>query len=229
MSETVRSGQASTIPVEMRGGEFLLVLEPIDQTGVKGNFISARWRNADAHAVSTQSGEAQAALSKANRRIRDLTREDPVTGLLNDAAFRDVLQHDWAVASREKSSLALAAFGFDDFSAYFDVFGRHATDSCLRRVARVIRRALRRASDVAARIDGDDGGRIVVLSHGSDVASVRSFALGIATAVRDLGLHHPRSRISKFVTVSFDIAMLTADDRGTSAGKQLDNLLNAGS
>ena len=74
------------------------------------------------------------ALLKAKRRIRDLSRDDPVTGLLNDRAFRDVLEHDWAVAAREKSTLALVLFTLDDFDAYIDVFGKHASDSCLRRV-----------------------------------------------------------------------------------------------
>ena len=225
VSETLRAGQESTIPVETRGREFLLALQPIADGTVDSGYFAARWRSADSRPLSPAKGEAHQALAKANRRIRDLTRDDPTTGLLNSAAFRDVLQHDWAVAAREKSSLALAAFGFDDFDVYFDVFGRHATDSCLRRVAQVIRRSLRRASDVAAWIDSEAGGRIVVLSHGSDQDSVQAFALRIAAAVRELGLHHPRSRVSKFVTVSFDIAMLKADQKGKSAGKFLDELL----
>lgn len=225
VSETLRAGEDSTIPVETRGREYLLALQPIPDGKKESGYFVARWRTADSRQLSPGAGEAHSALAKANRRIRDLTRDDPTTGLLNSAAFRDVLQHDWAVAAREKSSLALAAFGFDDFDAYFDVFGRHATDSCLRRVAQVIRRSLRRASDVAAWTEGEAGGRIVVLSHGSDEDSVRAFALHIAAAVRELGLHHPRSRISRFVTVSFEIAMLQAEEKGKSAGKFLDELL----
>jgi diguanylate cyclase (GGDEF)-like protein len=225
VSETLRAGQDSTIPVETRGREYLLALQPIADGTQNSGYFSARWRTADAQQLSPGTGEAHHALAKANRRIRDLSRDDPTTGLLNSAAFRDVLQHDWAVAAREKSSLALAVFGFDDFDAYSDVFGLHATNSCLRRVAQVIRRSLRRASDVAAWVDGEAGGRIVVLSHGSDEDSVRAFALRIAAAVRELGLHHPRSRISRFVTVSFNLAMLQADGKGKSADKFLDELL----
>lgn len=225
VSETLRSGQASSIPVEVRGREYLLALQPVTGGSAGGRYFAARWSAANMRHAPSAAGETHEALVKANRRIRDLTRDDPTTGLLNDAAFREVLQHDWAVAAREKSSLGLAAFGFDDFDAYFDVFGRHATDSCLRRVAQVIRRCLRRASDVAAWVDGETGGRIVVLSHGSDADSVRAFALHIAAAVRELGMHHPRSRVSRFVTVSFDIAMLQAEEKGKSADNFLDELL----
>ena len=34
--------------------------------------------------------------------LRDLVRDDPVTGLMNTTAFREVLEHDWAVAAREE-------------------------------------------------------------------------------------------------------------------------------
>ena len=224
ISEAVRSDQKSTLPVEAGGRELLLTLESLVLDDDGGRYCAAYWRRPDGH-PAPGADDAHHALVKASRRIRDLVRDDPVTGLMNTTAFREVLEHDWAVAAREDATLALVAFGFDDFQEYFDVFGRHATDSCLRRVAQVIRRTLRRASDVAARIDGEDGGRIVVLSHGSDEENVREFAVRIAAAVRELGLHHPRSRVSRFVTVSFDIGMLTPAGKSTSADEALDRLL----
>jgi diguanylate cyclase (GGDEF)-like protein len=162
------------------------------------------------------------ALLSAKRRIRDLSRDDPVTGLLNGRAFREVFEHDWAVAAREKSRLSLVTFRLDDFDAYIEVFGRHASDSCLRRVGQAIRRCLRRASDVVAR---PDGATFVALSHASEEAGVREFAADIATAVRELGLHHPRSTSSKFVTVSFDVAVADAAGERQGAGAFLDTLL----
>ena len=160
---------------------------------------------------------------KAKRRIRDLTRDDPVTGLLNDRSFREVLDHDWAVAAREKSMLALVVFVLDDFGAYFDVFGRHASDSCLRRVGQAIRRCLRRASDVVARLEGD---KLVVLSHASNEQSVREFAERISSAVRELGLHHPRSGAGRFVTVSFQVALADAGEDARGAMQFLEKLLH---
>ena len=224
VSEVVRAGQRSTIPVEVSGREVMLSLVPLESDSPTGGgrYYAAYWRSANA---SHQ--DVQQALAQANRRLRDLSREDPTTGLQNGSAFRDVLEHDWAVAAREKTTLAVVAFGFDDFRAYIDVFGRHATDTSLRRIAQVIRRALRRASDLAAWHEGPDGGHVVVLSHGSDEAGTREFALGIAEAVRDLGLHHPRSRVSKFVTVSFSIAVANPAERTCSAAEFLEGVLNA--
>jgi diguanylate cyclase (GGDEF)-like protein len=225
ISESVRSGHEASIPVELCHREYLLVLGPLprgDQKNIK--FYAAYWRSGVGSAASAADRETHQALLKAKRRIRDLSREDPVTGLLNDSAFRDVLAHDWAVAARERDTLALVAFSLDDFDAYVDVFGRNATDSCIRRVSQAIKRCLRRASDVAARVDDD---RLVVLSHASEEAGVRDFAAKIASAVRELGMHHPRSSVSRFVTVSFRICLMQAGQEAASADEFLEKVLGS--
>ncbi len=209
ISETVRGGHETTIAVELGSREYLLVLRPLGPVGGETKYYAAYWRGAAGGSLAVDT-EIQQALLKAKRRIRDLSRDDAVTGLLNSTTFLEVLNHDWAVASRENSSLALVAFTLNDFEAYVDVFGRHASDSCMRRVAQAIRRCLRRASDVAARIETADGDRLLVLSHSSDENAVNDFAARISAAVRELGLHHPRSRESRFVTVTYRTNVMAA-------------------
>ena len=220
VSEAVRSGQEISFPMEAGSREYLLVLKPVAPDEEVSHY-AAYWRS-NTGSASADSAEMHHALLNAKRRIRDLSRDDPVTGLLNGHAFREVFEHDWAVAAREKSRLSLVTFRLDDFDAYVEVFGRHASDSCLRRVGQAIRRCLRRASDVVAR---PDGATFVALSHASEQAGVREFAADIATAVRELGLHHPRSTSSKFVTVSFDVAVADAAGEAQGAGAFLDALL----
>lgn len=218
ISETFRSRQETAIPVETGGSEYLLSLKPLSMPGEAGaRCYAVFWRGSLSRA--TPGPDARQELMRAKRRIRDLTREDPVSGLLNDRAFREILEHDWAVASREKSTLALVLFSLDDFDDYVDVFGRHASDSCIRRVGRAIRRCLRRASDVVGALDGS---RLIVLSHASDEDGVRDFAKKISLSVRELGLHHPRSSKGKFVTVSHFFAVTTAGRRYRNAAAFLD-------
>lgn len=223
ISETVRSQQETSFPVEQGGKEYLLALKPLFLPGDSdARFYVVFWRGGGTGAVA--GSDMHHALLKAKRRIRDLSRDDPVTGLLIGRSFREVLEHDWAVASREKSSLSLVLFTLDEFDAYVAVFGRHAADSCLRRVGQAIRRCLRRASDVVGRLEGAD---MIVLSHAADEDGVREFATRIAAAVRELGLHHPRSSVSKFVTVSFRVAVGRAGEASTSAQGFIDSLLSA--
>ena len=105
------------------------------------------------------------------------------------------------------------------------MFGKHAADSCLLRVAQSIRRCLRRASDVTARVNGQRGDRLVVLSHTSDEDGAEKFARTIVTAVRELGLHHPRSSTAKFVTVSYTAAVRDAAERDMNAQDFLNSVL----
>lgn len=223
VSEVVRSRQEMTMPIEMRGREYSLVMMPIEfERDSSQSYFAAYWRAGGATVGPVDDGDMQQALRRAKRRIRDLSRDDPVTGLLNEAAFREILTHDWAVAERDKSSLALVCFTLDNFGAYRDVFGRHATDTCIRRVAQAIKRFLRRASDVAARI-GDD--KLIVLSHSSEKAGAEEFAERIATAVRNLGLHHPRSETEKFVTVSYRVRLTKEGAKRKSADSFLRNAI----
>lgn len=224
ISETIRGGHETTIAVELGSREYLLVLKPLRSSSDAGQYYAAYWRGTAGGTLAVDT-EIQQALLKAKRRIRDLTRDDAVTGLLNAATFREVLQHDWAVAAREKSSLALVTFTLDDFPAYLEVFGRHAADSCLRRVAQAIRRCLRRASDVAARIESDGVDCLVVLSHSSNESGVNDFAARISAAVRELGLHHPRSSQDRFVTVSYRTMVMAAGEGDTTATEFLEKVL----
>ena len=223
ISESVRSQQEMSFPVEQGGKEYLLALKPLHMPGDEqaSQFVMF-WRTSGSGSAAG-GDDMHHALLKAKRQIRDLSRDDPVTGLLNGRAFREVFEHDWAVAAREKSQLAVVVFTLDDFEAYIEVFGRHAADSCLRRVGRAIRRCLRRASDVVARIDGAE---FVVLSHAADEHGVREFAGRISSAVRELGLHHPRSTVAKFVTVSFQVGISGSTDK--PAGEFLDDLRAGG-
>lgn len=222
VSETVRSQQETSLPIESSSREYLLALRPLSIPGEDtARFYAAFWRTG-VGAATAEGAEMHHALIKAKRRIRDLSRDDPVTGLLNGRAFADVFEHDWAVAEREKGKLSLVTFTLEDFDTYIEVFGRHAADSCLRRAGQAIRRCLRRASDVVARPDGQ---RFVVLSHATDEDGVRDFAGRISTAVRELGLHHPRSTSSKFVTVSYDVMVADVSQEKLDARAFLSDLL----
>ncbi len=222
VSESVRSQQEISLPVEADGREYSLLLKPLrlpDEEAAR--FYAAYWRSSPASGAVADV-EMHQALLKAKRHIRDLSRNDPVTGLLNLRAFEDIFEHDWALAARDDSKLSVVTFTLDEFDAYSGVFGRHAADSCLRKVGQAIRRCLRRASDVVARTDGN---RFAVLSHASDEDGVREFASRISTAVRELGLHHPRSRVSKFVTVSFEMSVANVGEEKQDARTFLGSLL----
>ncbi len=147
-------------------------------------------------------------LREARTHLRKLDGRDTATGVLSRRSFEELLQRDWVLARRERRSLALLVFRLDSFNAYSDVFGRHAADACLRKVAHAIAGSLRRAGDLTARCADDS---FVVLMGEADESQADTLACQIAARVRGLAIHHPRSMHDRYVTVSYGVASVTPD------------------
>jgi diguanylate cyclase (GGDEF)-like protein len=134
---------------------------------------------------------------------RPLLREDRLTGLCHADWFRELYKRDFAIASREGRLLTLFLVDIDALGAYNETFGVQAGDSVVRRVGRTLLSALRRGSDLVARLEG---GRFVGFATGMTHEQAVRHAETLAARVRELHVHHPRSRVARFVTVSVGVA-----------------------
>jgi diguanylate cyclase (GGDEF)-like protein/PAS domain S-box-containing protein len=132
-------------------------------------------------------------------------RDDKLTGLLRRSYFEDLLQRDWGLAQRESRRLTLIVFDLDFFGQYRDVFGKQGADQCFRRIARVLAGCFRRSTDLCGRMDED---QVVALTVGMDDAEASRFVDSILSRIRDLAIHHPRSSISRYVTVSAGVSSM---------------------
>lgn len=137
------------------------------------------------------------------RRMMRMNRTDSATGIPNHAAFLEVVDRDWAIARREQRRLSVIIFQVDALDEYSASFGRHATYSTLRKIAHAITGSLRRHGDFGARYSND---RFAVVMSNTDPAQVTSVAEHVASKVRSLAVHHPKSTTDKFVTISYGIA-----------------------
>ena len=124
---------------------------------------------------------------------------DRSSGLSTPEHLLEVLRRDWSIAQRDGRSLTIMRFDLDAYRDYHDVFGRGATENVLRQVGRTIASAMRRASDVIARV-GDD--EYLVLGVSMDRDAAFQHAENILERIRALAIHHPRSRTSRFMTAS---------------------------
>lgn len=142
-------------------------------------------------------------------------RDDRLTGLYTLAYLEELLKRDWAVAHREQRSIAVLAIDVDALDLYNATFGRAAGDSTIRRVAHVISGCLRRASDIAARIDG---GSLIAFAPGLTHEQALRIGQLMAERVRDLRIHHPRSAILRYISISVGVCAAVpgaADDPST--------------
>lgn len=100
-------------------------------------------------------------LKQAAQRVQYLSTHDAVTQLPNRAAFRQLVMQALELAKRYQRRFAILLFDVDCFQRMNDGLGREAGDGLLREIGQRLRRQLR-ASDVVARLDGDE---FAVLAH----------------------------------------------------------------
>ena len=137
-------------------------------------------------------------LGRARQKIASLDRVDPATGLMRLEYFQDWLRRDLALARRDRRFVTLLLFEIVEFDAYRQTFGAKAADSCQRMIGAQIMRTLRRAGDLCARYDDST---LVASVVGQEPDEVRQLAEQIAGNVRRLGLHNPKAKSCRYVTI----------------------------
>ena len=177
-----------------------MILQPLhDRPGRPGIWLMSE------QATATDAGQPADLdeLQQAQTRIRQLERYDLATGLLNGRAFDETFQRDWLIARREQRRLAMLMFRIDALDSYQALLGPHATDDSLGKVAHAIANSLHRGGDTVARF-GEDCFVALVGSLEQDAAE--ALAQRIAGRVEELCIHHPRSSVSRYMTVSWGVA-----------------------
>lgn len=94
-------------------------------------------------------------LQQRNAQLTQLAMTDPLTQLPNRAALMDALQRMLAQALREDSHVLVAFVDLDGFKQVNDVHGHAAGDALLRTLAQRLQSTMR-ASDMVARMGGDE-------------------------------------------------------------------------
>ena len=145
----------------------------------------------------------EAAMSGAHQPTAVAVRDDRLTGLFTLPYLEELLKRDWAMAQREGRSIAVFAIDIDALDLYNATFGRAAGDSAIRRVSHCVSGCLRRASDVTARIDG---GSLMAFAPGLSNEQAMHMGQMMAERVRELRIHHPRSGVLRYVSVSVGVS-----------------------
>lgn len=142
-------------------------------------------------------------LSGAHQPTSVAIRDDRLTGLFTLPYLEELLKRDWAISQREGRSIAVFAIDIDALDLYNATFGRAAGDSAIRRVAHCVNGCLRRSSDVTARIDG---GSLMAFAPGLSTEQAMRMGQTMAERVRELRIHHPRSAVLRYVSISVGVS-----------------------
>ncbi len=144
-------------------------------------------------------------LSGAHQPTSVAIRDDRLTGLFTLPYLEELLKRDWAISQREGRSIAVFAIDIDALDLYNATFGRAAGDSAIRRVAHCVNGCLRRSSDVTARIDG---GSLMAFAPGLSTEQAMRMGQTMAERVRELRIHHPRSAVLRYVSISVGVSAM---------------------
>jgi diguanylate cyclase len=128
-----------------------------------------------------------------NRMLEEITRQDPLTNLLNVRALNDILARELRRSTRTGQPLALLYIDLDDFKNINDTHGHGAGDEVLIRTANIMRERTRE-TDYLFRCGGDEFCVIAIntVRHDAEILSRKlsaafnnaypdySFSIGLA-------------------------------------------------
>ena len=152
--------------------------------------------------------------------LTDMANTDALTGLANRRGLTGRASEIYSRALELEQPLTALFVDVDHFKAYNDHHGHQAGDICLRDVAEVLSHLADPRTCVAARYGGEEFA--VVLAGCEDPYT---FATGLASAIRALGIEHPVSPCG-VVTVSIGVATASPRDEVRFGGADPEAAVN---
>lgn len=150
-----------------------------------------------------------------HEQLRDLSRTDDLTGLLNRRTFYAELERRWPRACRSGAG-ALIYCDLDNFKLVNDHFGHANGDETLRRIAEILSQ-MTRGRDLVARLGGDE---FALWLEDADMPGAQRKAEGLLTAA--VALANLTGDASRPLGISLGIAL---PDRHTGTAERLEAFL----
>lgn len=135
--------------------------------------------------------------------LAEIAVTDTLTGLGNRRMLDTTLRRETLRLARKGEPLSVIILDVDFFKRFNDSYGHSAGDRCLTMIAAALKRAVRRAADLAARHGGEE---FACVLPENDHETAMEIARGIRERVQMLGIPHNASDVAPYVTVSIGVA-----------------------
>ena len=145
-------------------------------------------------------------LMRQAQQLSILSQQDALTGLANRRYLDEVLENEWKRSIRHEVPITIMMIDIDFFKLYNDTLGHIQGDQCLRRIAILLGSISSRSGDLAARYGGEEFLLLFSMTN-KDQALIQVQRL--MELVRNIEIAHPRSNVSKYVTISVGVATTT--------------------
>ena len=168
-------------------------------------------------AVEEELLQTQCRLMQAVEDLKELSTLDGLTEIANRRFFDEYAEKEWKRVQRDKKPFAVIMIDLDSFKAYNDTYGHQRGDVCLKKVAGVIKGAMKRPADLAARYGGEE---FVLVLPETDKDGACKLAEQLRQEVINLKEEHQNNTSGKWVTISLGAATEIAEP-----GKSFSDLL----
>lgn len=144
-------------------------------------------------------------LMRQAQQLSILSQQDALTGLANRRYLDEVLENEWKRSIRHEVPITIMMVDIDCFKLYNDTLGHIQGDQCLRRIAILLGSISSRSGDLAARYGGEE---FLLLFSMTDIEQALIQVQRLMELVRNIAIAHPRSSVSKYVTISVGVATM---------------------
>lgn len=143
------------------------------------------------------------------KKIEEISITDALTKIYNRGYFDTVCPRMLDEMKREDGWITFMLMDIDFFKEYNDTYGHQEGDRVLAQVALCVKDALKRPSDYAFRLGGEEFG---VLLKPEEPLGALKVAQKIQKSINELQIEHKKSTVLPFVTVSLGIVTKKAKE-----------------
>ncbi|WP_303289321.1 diguanylate cyclase [Marinobacter sp. SS5-14b] len=173
------------------------------------------------HERTSQLRNTMRELEQANRKLESLSLNDALTGLQNRRHMDNLLPELCRETRRTGQALTLALIDADHFKRINDTWGHDFGDHCLRLIADILGRHVKRPRDVAIRFGGEE---FALLLPGTDRDGAARLCQNILGDIRGTTITAPNhEKIT--ITLSAGLAELVAGEEPQDLFRRADEAL----
>lgn len=155
-------------------------------------------------------------LAEANRRLQDLSRTDPLTGIYNRRGLEKLLKDTILHSPAQDNPLSVVMLDIDHFKSFNDTYGHQVGDSVLQHVAERLRGVLRRERDEIGRYGGEE---FLALLPSAGAEDALIIAERMRSALADAPLDVGEAKVA--VAVSAGVATLDSRQQTEASIREL--------